>query len=213
MVRAMGHSGIVGARGRTWVLALVLAAIAGLGTACSEFPFRITEGERPIGTATDIVPRTDPVAVLSNLSVCVADQKPTEYLDQLESGFVFVADQIDVAALEQTYPGVFSDWNKEVESRVTQYMLDTGRCRLAQLTISNETTLDQPTDTTYSSQVDYRLLLYLNDHSQNYSGQARLFMRKDANGLWSIYRWEDIRLQDATEDTWGILRGRIRATM
>jgi hypothetical protein len=193
--------------------ALVLVSVLGLVAACGNFPFKIEEGQKPVGTATDVVPRTEPAAVLSNLMICVADQKAGEYLDQLATGFVFVADQIDVATLEQNYPGIFSDWNFEVESRVTQYMLDTGRCLLAGLTLTNETVLDQPTDTTYSSQVDYRLMLYLNNHSRTYSGQARLFMRKDINSLWSIYRWEDIRPQDAPEDTWGILRGQIRATM
>jgi hypothetical protein len=198
-----------GARAR----ALVLVMMLGLVAACGKFPFQIGEGPRPIGTATDVVPRTEPAAVLSNLMVCVGDQKAGEYLDQLAAGFAFVADQIDVATLEQNYPGIFLDWNLDVESRVTQYMLDTGRCLLAELALTNETVLDQPTDTTYSSQVDYKLILFLDNHSQTYSGQARLFMRKDINSLWSIYRWEDIRPQEAPEDTWGILRGRIRATM
>ncbi|HVP58479.1 MAG TPA: hypothetical protein VMU02_10300, partial [bacterium] len=163
--------------------------------------------------ATDVVPRTTPAAVLSNLAICVGDRKATEYMEQLESDFTFVADQIDVATLEQTYPGIFADWNRDVENRVAQYMLDNGRCSFAKLTLSNETLLDQPTDTTYSDQIDYRVILMLNNHTQNYSGQARLFMRKDANSLWSIYRWEDIKLQGNQEDTWGILRGRIRATI
>jgi len=198
-----------GARAR----ALVLVVMLGLIAACGQFPFQIGDGPKPVGTATEIIPRTEPAAVLSNLTVCVGDKKAGEYLDQLAGGFVFVADQIDVATLEQNYPGIFSDWNRDVESRVTEYMLDAGRCELAELKLTNETVLDQPTDTTYSSQVDYRLMLYLDNHAQTYSGQARLFMRKDVSSLWSIYRWEDIRPQDAPEDTWGILRGRIRATM
>lgn len=195
--------------------ALVLVLMVGLVAACGNFPFQIGEGPRPVGTATatDVVLRTEPAAVLSNLVICVGDQKAERYLEQLAADFTFVADQIDVATLEQNYPGIFSNWNLDVESRVTQYMLDTGRCLLAKLTLKNETLLDQPTDTTYSSQVDYRLILYLDKHAQNYSGQARLFMRKDANSLWSIYRWEDIRPQGTQEDTWGIVRGRIRATM
>lgn len=198
-----------GTRGR----ALALVLMVGLIGACGNFPFKVGEGPPPNGSATDIVPRTDPSAVLSNLMICVGDQKGSEYLEQLAGGFIFVADQIDVATLEQNYPGIFSDWNLDVEGRVAQYMLDTGRCLLAELTLSNETVLDQPTDTTYSSQVVYRLLLLLNNDAQNYSGQARLFMRKDTNSLWSIYRWEDIRPQGTQEDTWGIVRGRIRATM
>jgi hypothetical protein len=196
-------------------LALALAALGLVLVGCGDFPFQIKEGQQAIGVATDVVPRTSPETVLANVAICIGEQRAGEYVEQLASSFVFVADQIDVATLGQAYPGVdiFSDWTLSVETRVTEYMLDAGRCTLAGLDFTNETMLDQPTDTTYSTQVDYAGILYLNGHAQSFSGEARLYMKKDTNSLWSINRWEDIRPQGSTEDTWGMLRGRIRATM
>jgi hypothetical protein len=194
-------------------LALAGGAMLCLLAGCGQFPFQVGESQKPIGSATKVIPATEPAAVFSNLVYCFNDQKANLYLEQLTDDFVFVADAIDVATLEQTYPGIFNDWTLDVEGRVTQYMLDSGRCAFASLTLSNETVLDEPTDTTYSSQVDYGIALLISADAQNYSGQARLFMRKLSDNLWRIYRWEDIRPQDAPYDTWGILRGRIRATL
>jgi hypothetical protein len=194
-------------------LGLGLAATACLVAGCGEFPFQVGDSQKPIGSATQVIPATEPSAVLSNLVFCFNDQKASMFLDQLTEDFVFIADEIDVAALEQTYPGIFDGWTLDVESRVTQYMLDAGRCTFASLALSGEVQLEQPTDSTYSGQLNYAIALLLNADSQTYMGKARLFMRKSSDNLWRIYRWEDIRPQDAQFDTWGILRGRIRATL
>jgi hypothetical protein len=180
---------------------------------CGEFPFQVGDSPKPLGSATKVIPATEPSAVLSNLVFCFKGQKASLFLDQLTDDFVFVADAIDVATMEQTYPGIFNDWNLDVESRVTQYMLDAGRCTFADLGLTGEVQLEQPTDSTYSGQLNYAIALLLDADSQTYMGQARLFMRKSSDNLWHIYRWEDIRPQDAQFDTWGILRGRIRATL
>jgi len=192
---------------------VAVAAMVCLPVACGEFPFQVGDSQRPIGSATKVIPATEPAAVLSNLVYCFDDQKSNLLIEQMTDDFTFVADPVDVAALEQTYPGIFNDWNLDVESQVTQYMLDAGRCTFASLSLSNETLLEQPTDTTYAGQLDYGIALLLDSDSQTYMGQARLYMRKLSSNLWRIYRWEDIRPQDAQFNTWGILRGRIRATL
>lgn len=200
--------------GRAGLVGLVAAATgATLMLAGCEFPFSVRDSEKPIGSATSVVPATEPGAVLTNLIVCVNDRKANFYIEQMTEDFIFTADPIDAATLERDYPGIFNDWTLEVESRVMGYLLDAGRCTFASLDLSNQVPLEQPTDTTYSCQVDYALALLLNADSQNYAGQARLFMRKTADNLWHIYRWEDIRPQGAQFDTWGILKGRTRAAL
>ena len=193
--------------------ARAMAVMVYLLAGCGQFPFQVGDSQPSIGSATKVIPATDPSAVLSNLVYCFNDRDATMFTDQLTEDFVFVADAIDVASLEQNYPGIFNDWNLDVEKQVAQYMLDAGRCTFASLSFFNETLLDQPTDTTYSGQLDYGIAIKLNADSQTYMGQARLYMRKLSNNLWGVYRWEDIRPQDAEFDTWGILRGRIRATL
>ena len=217
--RAGAHMGFIrGAPSRGFVGAvMVVLAVASLlcfGAGCGVFPFEVRESEDPGGrSAVSVVPATEPTAVLSNLAVAFKNQAADPFNEQITEDFVFVADQIDVAELEQTYPGIFDDWTFDVEERVTQYVLDSGRCTWARLTITNDEVLEQPTDTTYSTQMDYHIALTLNGDAQTYTGQGRLFMRKTSDNLWHIYRWEDIRPEDAEHDTWGILRGRIRATI
>jgi len=192
-------------------VAPVLLALLLLAASC-EFPFSLRDSELPTGSSTQIVQATEPGAVLSNVVNSIKNRDASPYGAQLAPDFVFVADQIDVAALEQNYPGVFSNWDVTVERDVTNYMLDNARCTLGILSFADQTEIEN-TATIYMVQVSYYLTLKLVGVLQGYSGQARIFMRKAVDdNLWHIYRWEDIKLQDAQRDTWGLIRGRIRAT-
>jgi len=187
---------------------LVLLALA----ASCEFPFSLRDSELPTGSSTQIIPATEPGALLSTLINSIENRDASSYGAQLAADFIFVADQIDVAALEQYYPGVFSNWDVTVERDVTNYMLDNARCTLGLLSFADQAEIEN-TATIYTVQLSYQLNLKLVGVLQGYSGQARIFMRKAVDdNLWHIYRWEDIKLQDAQRDTWGLIRGRIRAT-
>jgi hypothetical protein len=205
-------------------LAVALGAVL-LAASCGDFScsesleslfsaFSLRDSEEPTGSSTQLIPATQALDVRSNILRAINNKDAISYETQLAEDFTFVADPIDVATVEQTYPGAFADWTLAVESAVMEYMLDEVRCDLSILGLSDSTVIEE-TESLYSIQYAYSFLVILNDEPlQAYSGQARLLMRKEAtDNLWRLYRWEDIRAEGSEDDTWGILRGRIRATI
>jgi hypothetical protein len=161
-----------------------------------------------------VVPATEDSTVLSNLRVCVEGRAAEQYIAELAPDFIFVADPSDVADLEGDHPGIFSNWDLQVEHQVIRYMLDNGRCSVAMLDSLAETdTTRERTDSTSLIQADYSLLLVLDSEVQTYSGRAWFYMRRQSDNLWKMYRWEDFIIPGGKHDTWGYLRGLIRATI
>jgi hypothetical protein len=194
-------------------LAPVGLGLAVLLLVSCEFPFSLRQTAEPTGSSTQLVPTTQPLDVRKNIFRCINNRDAISYGTQLADDFTFVADPIDVAQLEQTYPGAFQDWTVDVERRVVEYLLDDARCSLSILGFADSTILEE-TDNTYSIQYDYSFALILDGDVHTYSGAARLFMRKQSeDNLWRLYKWEDIRLEGTADDTWGIIKGTTRATM
>jgi hypothetical protein len=191
-------------------LVVALGAVL-LAASCGAFSLR--DSEEPTGSSTQLLPTTQPLVVRSNIWRSINNGDAISYETQLSEDFTFVADPIDVATVEQTYPGAFANWTVEVESAVMEYILDAVRCDLSILGLSDSTVVEE-TEGLYTIQYNYSVIFILDNEFQSYAGQARLVMRKEtSDNLWYLYRWEDIRLEGSEDDTWGILRGRIRATM
>jgi hypothetical protein len=196
--------------GRKSVSVLALGLIVAVAlVSCSEFSVR--ESLPPAGGATEYALPQEPDLVISNLINGVTDQMPGNYTSMLAEDFVFVPDPRDAQALENYYPGVFLNWERDVETRVIEYMLDESRTGFALLTFSNEGIIEQ-TDSTYILQEEYSLIIKM-ESLETYLGTARLYMKRHSDdGLWWIHKWEDSQLPEAGEDTWGVLRGEIRAS-
>jgi len=192
------------------VLAAAVAAVT-LVSSCGEFSVR--PSLPPSGGGTQWLDPQEPHLVLSNMINVITEKDPLNYERLITEDFVFVPDPVDANELESYYPGVFLEWTADVEVTVASHMLDESNTALAMLTFSNEEIINE-TDSTHVVQENYSLILQTADLDlETYRGTARFSMRRLADGFWYIHKWEDFRLPDAEEDTWGVLRGQIRGTM
>lgn len=204
------------------VVACGLALSLLLFAASCEFPFSLRDSEPPSDSASRIKIQltTDPGFVRTNVWRCYINKAPSPYSDQISDDFVFVTDPTDAAALAQTYPGDFSEWDANMDKRLTAYLLDDGRCYRVRclpdtLCIPDSTVLEN-TETLSTIQYSYEFAFQFYDSTRYVSGEARLHMRKEAgDNLWRIYKWEDIKPQSQQADTttWGMLKGETLATI
>jgi hypothetical protein len=184
-----------------------------LAASCS--PFSPREAEEPVGEASDYVEPQDPWDVISNLRNSIETQSDLNYERLFAEDFVFVPDQSDVNDLESIYyPGVYDDWDAETERQVGRRLLDESLTSHPALSLG-EGEVAEDTDSTYVVQHDYELGLFRGRY-KFYMGTAifRLSLNP-GDGLWYIRQWEDSRSeagQAADRDTWGKLKGEIRAT-
>jgi hypothetical protein len=196
-------------RSRTMLAAALAAAL--LVVSCDAFSLR--DSEQPTGSSTQLIPATQPLAVRGNVWRSINNGDAISYGTQLSEDFTFVPDPMDEAQVEQIYPGAFDDWTLAVEEAVIGYILDAARCDLSILGFSDSTVVEE-TEDLYTIQYAYSAIFILDTELQTYAGEARLLMRKEsADNLWYLYKWEDIRMEGSDNDTWGVLRGRIRSTM
>ena len=193
-------------RSRTMLAAALAAAL--LVVSCDAFSLR--DSEQPTGSSTQLIPATQPLAVRGNVWRSINNGDAISYGTQLSEDFTFVPDPMDEAQVEQIYPGAFDDWTLAVEEAVIGYILDAARCDLSILGFSDSTVVEE-TEDLYTIQYAYSAIFILDTELQTYAGEARLLMRKEsADNLWYLYKWEDIRMEGSDNDTWGVLRGRIR---
>jgi hypothetical protein len=194
------------------LIGLCLAAV--VAASCDTFSTRAAE--EPEGEATQIVLAQKPGDVLSNLKNAIGGRDTDAYEDLFTEDFVFIPDPSDVIDLENFYPGIFDNWGMETEIEVGERILDESRTKISGLDLMSER-LIMETDSTYEVLEDYQLFLRLegSEEFEVYIGTARFSMRLDSDGLWYMHRWEDARRDTgivADRDTWGKLKGEIRAT-
>jgi hypothetical protein len=155
-------------------------------------------------------PALTPDVVLSNLILAVNVQNAQFYEQNFAPNFIFRPDPSDSVEVEKDYPGVYGNWNRDIETGVTEYMLDPVRCKFANLQFGNEIIVEE-TDSTSVLQEDY-VLIVAYESVVGYSGSARLFMRRLPGGYWYIEKWIDY-LNVGQDPSWGRLKGETRARM
>jgi hypothetical protein len=191
--------------------ALVIAACAGLAAvATSCFSTRDAIPPTSVGNAP-VLPLTA-WDVLYNMKLAVDNQQPVTYEELFTVNFLFSPDPSDSAEVEKNFPGAYANWTAHIETGVMEYILDPVRCDYANLQFfyENEVIVDF-TDTTYTLQEDYSLVLK-HEIFAGYNGTARFFFRKAPDGYWYIERWVDY-LNDDRDPSWGRLKGETRARM
>lgn len=195
-------------------LLAVVCFVVALGLASCEI-FSVRPSEEPTGGATRFALPQSPDIVISNMVNAISARDVVIYGDIFTEDFVFVPDPEDVLELENYYPGVFSDWDIEIERDVAQHMLDPSRVSYASLRFDeDEESVIEDTDSTYVVQEQYRFLIWM-ESLDTYAGSARFSMRRLPDGLWYIYDWQDSRPEAGGDDgagTWGMLKGKIRGT-
>jgi hypothetical protein len=190
------------------------AILEALAVAILAIPLQSCFGTRDVIPPTSVGDTPDPALtpgiVLSNLILSVNRRDLGFYEDNFAPDFIFRPDPSDSVEVEKDFPGAYANWNRDVETGVTEYMLDPVRCKFANLQFGNEIIVEE-TDSTSILQEDY-VLIVAYESVVGYSGSARFSMRKLPDGYWYIDRWVDY-LNTDQGPSWGRLKGETRARM
>ncbi len=193
-------------------ITFVLCALV-LTPACDTFSVR--EAEKPTGTVTVFEVPREPEIVLSNLINVMRNLDAINYEELFSNDFVFIPDARDVQDFDNYYPGVLTEWGRDVEIRVGNQLLDPGRTQLIWLAFTSDPNVIEDTDTSYVVQQDYELTV-VGEEWEIFEGTSIFSIHLELDGLWYISKWEDFRPEEKPErssGTWGILKGLIRASM
>jgi hypothetical protein len=199
---------------RYLALGLLVALAACVAASCGLLDaFSVRESEDPTGTETEYVLPQEPEQVITNLISAVNFRDVVNYESILAEDFVFEPDPRDALTLENYYPGVFDGWDIEVEKEVARRMFDQGGATFALLRFDEDSKqVSVDTDSSYVVQEDYTLITKL-EKLETFTGTAIFSLKRLSDGLWYMEKWEDSRPEgEGQYDTWGILKGEIRAT-
>jgi hypothetical protein len=153
---------------------------------------------QPSGSGSDWQLPTTPDVVFGNFRSAYDAKNLTNYMRSFTSDFLFQADPRDTLLAPR---GRYANWNSGVESQVTSSLFNQGSVNL---------TFANPQGTTGENTADW-----YQDYELRISGAASLYargkghflMRKDTDGFWAVYRWEDVKT-DTTD--WGQIKGTYR---
>lgn len=200
-------------RSRFVMIGLMLASL--VVASCVFEPRATNEPDPSQVGGTDLLPAQTPEVAISNLATIIWRLDSANYPDLFAEDFYFVPDAEDVDFMNNHYgPGIYLNWFKPVEVDVGSRLFD----RLfGALVTFEEINVVERTDSTYVGYHEYTLeILPTRETRSVFKGIAHFYMRSDpADNLWYIYRWDDFRLQESSEDvsgTWGLLKGEVRAT-
>jgi len=152
----------------------------------------------PSGGGSDWQLPTTPDGVFTNFGNAYNGTNLTNYLRSFTDDFVFQADPRDTLLAPR---GRYANWTRDVESQVTASFFNQGTVAL---------NFANPQGSTGENTADW-----YQDYELRISGAASLYargkghflMRKDTDGFWAVYRWEDVKT-DTTD--WGQIKGTYR---
>lgn len=202
----------------TYKQAALFVLLLGVIWLCSCVIFDVRDAEQPTGGAGEIQIQRTPQAVISNIKSSLFSSDPINYEETLSDEFIFVPDAGDIAEFDIYYPGVLTQWGKQVEAAVVKSLL----ARLIGEPVGLEydqqsIEILEETDSTYVVKANYEIVVcWLGQPWDKYHGTCILSIRLESDGLWRVRRWEDYRRSvppEKSKGTWGILKGTIRATM
>ncbi len=153
---------------------------------------------QPSGGGSDWQLPTTPDGVFANFRSAYEAKNLTNYMRSFTSDFLFQADPRDTLLAPR---GRYANWNSGVESQVTSSLFNQGSINLI---------FTNPQGSTGENTADW-----YQDYELRISGAASLYargkghflMRKDTDGFWAVYRWEDVKT-DTTD--WGQIKGTYR---
>jgi hypothetical protein len=192
-----------------------LMAVLVLAVSCGVFEPRESEKPKEGSVGSEYVQPVEPEVVISNLINVMVKEPHANYPELFAGNFTFVPDPDDALTLESIYgPGVFDDWDADVELAVGDRLFD--RYFLTLLTFS-EGTVTEDTDSSYMVLHQYSLDILQDEGWTRCRGAAKFRIKRDpSDNLWYISQWEDFRTEvsDSTgiDGTWGLVKGEIRAT-
>ncbi len=189
------------------LLILLLATI--VAGSCAKDPFSTRDNELPTSNPGTFIPPTAPQIVLENLRLSYSELVIGNFIQCLDSAFVFTFDFIEVT------PGDTA-WDFAREVTLTQKMFSEFNANKAthRITIQFGSLLDQPDillDTAATLIRSYTLSVTdtLGTVRDNFHGIARFDLVESAFNFWSLRRWEDLHA-DTQTNSWAEFKNAYR---
>jgi hypothetical protein len=185
----------------------LLACVLSLG--CAKDPFSVRDNEPPTTRPGTFIPPTAPLIVLENLRLSYSELVIGNYVQCLDSHFVFKFDYI------QTTPGDTA-WNYTREVTLTQKMFNEFSANKAtrRMEVQFNSLIDQPDavlDTSATLVRSYTLLITdtLGTVQEDFHGIARFELIESSFNFWTLRRWEDLHGETQT-NSWAEFKNAYR---
>ena len=186
----------------TFLLILLSAVLCGCGL------FSTRPAETPeSGRSSWETPRV-PADVLTNMSNALFERNAVNYLRSFhQEDFTFDADNVALANDPTLAP-----WHYEQESRHIISLLSEGtlpRDSLLFVIFTSPNPVSTPADSAdILTPYEITAGVALAGAPHHMAGTAHFYLRMGSEGYWQIYRWVDLRTQDA--NTWSDLKSIVR---
>ncbi len=188
----------------------MLILVALVFSSCNLFDPRVPENPSNAGVVWQVP--TSPDIVIENVQSALTGSSAI-YLDCFNESFVFYADTNDINEYDQY---TFSDWTKPVENNTVTALfavVPQDSTIIASFVIdAQHPDPAAPVDsaTVYRA---YSISVPESYHSGTGTpavGLAELHMIEDADGLWSIIEWHDLRHEQDILVTWAVAKAYYR---
>jgi hypothetical protein len=130
----------------------------------------------------------------------------TCYSSMLDSSFAFHPDVTDSI---EALPGIFSGWNRDVETTDAANVAGDSTFSVASLDSQYAVAVLSPDQRTLTRFYAYHLIAHSSKPDTLYRGHADLTLFQSGNGEWHITTWVDHR-DGSGARTWGYLRSLYR---
>jgi len=158
--------------------------------------FETRDPEEPVGKVNWNHYPITPLQTLDNLKYAYDyNENVDRYGSILSSDFEFHFDSQDV----QDY-NLPVYWGKDMETEMRS-LIDKNMDLELQIIEEKDDIIQSDNAVLYR---DYELLLTRENETSVFSGSMTLYIRRDSDGFWRIYQWEDFRTDNDT--TWGRLK-------
>lgn len=188
---------------------LILIFAIGAFSSCAKDPFSTRDNELPTSKPGTFIPPTAPQIVLENLRLSYSELVIGNFIQCLDSAFVFTFDFIEVT------PGDTA-WDFSREVTLTQKMFSEFSANKAtrRITVQFGLLQDQPDillDTTATVIRSYTLSITdtLGTVQDNFHGIARFDLIESTFNFWSLRRWQDLHA-DAQTNSWAEFKNAYR---
>jgi hypothetical protein len=189
------------------VLFIILIAL--FVVSCAKNPFSTRDSEPPTAKAGTFITPTAPQIVLENLRLCYSELVIGNFVQSLDSDFVFTYDFLPGAQPD-------SGWGFNQELNLTEKMFNDFNATKSErsLRVTFVAQSEQPDiilDSTATLVRSYTVLVVDSSGlmSSSYRGVARFGMIESTSNFWAIRSWSDLHLNLDTQ-SWAELKNAYR---
>ena len=188
---------------------IVILLVGLLLGSCAKNPFSSRESEAPSEQAGTFIPPTSPEIVLENLRLAYSEMVIGNFIECLDSGFVFSFDYVEGSLID-------TSWGHAVEINLTENLFADFRSAKTNRQLEVEFSLqpdqaDVVLDTTAMLIRGY--VVTVSDTTgaplAAYEGIAQFDLVEAAFNFWALARWEDLHLSTRSP-SWADLKNSYR---